>query len=118
MVRSEKRGVVWEEMLTLQTGGLGSRVRVSEQRDKFVLNPQHPAATGLTFRPEANGFVRADRGSLLFRNAAASLRSAVPTQLRLRAMKSAKGLEFRWTTLENADLRRLFQVIRAHAGLP
>ena len=117
MARSEKRGIVWTEMLALQQTGLGRREVVSDQRDKFVLNTEHPAASRLTSRPGANGFIRADKNTLLFRSASASLRAAVPLPLRAHARKSEKGLEFGWSVLENADLRALFSTLRAHGGL-
>ena len=117
MARSEKRVIVWTEMLALQKAGLGQREIVSDQRDKFVLNTEHPVVSRLTSQPEADGFIRSDKNSLLFRNASASLRAAVPLPLRAQAKKSKKGLEFGWGVLENADVRALFSTVRAHGGL-
>jgi hypothetical protein len=117
MARPEKRAIVWTEMLALQQTGLGRREIVSDQRDKFVLNSEHLVVPRLTSQPEADGFIRSDESSLLFRNASASLRAAVPLPLRARAKKSKKGLEFGWGVLENADVRALFSALRAHAGL-
>ena len=118
MPRTEKRGIAWTQMLALEQAGLGRREPVSDQRDKFILNPAHRAASLLTTRPEADGFVRADKQTLLFRNASASLCAAMPAGLRSKRMTSEKGLEFTWRALENADIRALFTVIRAHAGVP
>jgi hypothetical protein len=112
MSRTEKRGIVWTEMGRLQELRLGRRVIVSDQRDKFVLEATHPAAARLTTQPNADGFIRSDRGGLLFRNASASLRGSVPSSMRADAMASSKGLEFRWTALDNASIRTLFDVVR------
>ena len=117
MPRSEKRGIAWAQMLVLERAGLGKRERVSDQRDKLVLNTAHPGALFLTDQPDADGFVRSDKGSFLLRHASDSLRAAVSASVRVLPMKSEKGLEFRWTVLENADIRGIFGVIRSHAGL-
>src|SRR5688572_10230811 len=69
MARTEKRGIVWQQMAELEKQRLGRREIVSDERDKFVLDPAHPAAARLTSRPNSRGFIRADRGSLLFRAA-------------------------------------------------
>lgn len=111
------RPFVWELMGRLEQAALGTHQRVSEQRDRFDLNRHHPAARTLSERPESRGFIRADRGSLLFRNASAQLRTAVPPELANRAMPSAKGLEFRWTQLDHSDIRRLFETVAQLANL-
>ena len=106
------RPIVWDGMDRLEKLGLGQRSRVSSSRNKFVLDPNHERAHLLTSRPDANGFIRADEGSLLFRDASAELRGAIPRQLTDRAMQgSKKGLEFRWTQLGPADVRLLFAVV-------
>jgi hypothetical protein len=116
MPRTEKRGVLWSGMGRLQELGLGRREIVSDQRDKFVLDPRHPASGRLTTQLHSDGFIRADRGSLLFRHASQGLRGAVPAGIRAKAMKSDKGLEFRWTRLDNDELRSLMAVVELFAG--
>lgn len=103
--------MVWQEMAELQRLGMGEPVRVSELRDKFVLDVNHDRALALTNIPAADGFVRADTGSLLFRNASTRLRQSVPQDLASRAMASRKGLEFRWTQLNDADIKLLFALV-------
>jgi hypothetical protein len=115
--RSEKRGIAWAGMLVLERAGLGMCERVSDQRDKLVLDTAHPAASRLTNQADADGFIRSDKGSFLLRHASASLSAAVRTSVRGRPMKSDKGLEFRWTELENDDIRAIFRIVRSHAGL-
>jgi len=66
----------------------------------------------LSDRPDADGFVRADENSLLFRNASPAVYDAVPRKLLKRRMDSNKGLEFRWTALSDDDIRMLFECIR------
>jgi hypothetical protein len=106
------RPIVCDGMDRLERLGLGQRSRVSSSRDKFVLDPGHERAHLLTSRPDADGFIRADEGSLLFRDASDELRSAIPRQLVGRAMQSSsKGLEFRWTQLGPADVRLLFAIV-------
>jgi hypothetical protein len=116
VVRTEQRGIVWREMGVLEQQGLGTRVQVSAQRDKFVLHPGHPHMWRLTDRPEANGFIRADTRTLLFRDATPTFHQALPGGLRARATASAKGLEFKWRSLGNAEIRELFSLIRKLAG--
>lgn len=111
----ELRPVVWEEMGALEQLGLGFREHVSAGRDKFVLSATHARATALTDKVEADGFVRADDKSLLFRHASQELRERIPSQIAARAMESDKGLEFRWSQLGPADLRTVFTVVRALA---
>ena len=110
-VESVLRPVVWEHMGRLEELGLGEREHVSEQRDRFVLHADHPRAETLSKRPKARGFIRADRGGLLFRDASPELRSTIPKDLADRAMDSSKGLEFRWTQLSSSDIGRLFGAV-------
>ena len=84
---------------------------MSDQRDKFLLNPSHIAAVRLSDRPDANGFIRSDKGSLLFREASSMLREAVPVAIRVRAITSNKGLEFRWTQLGPTEIDELFAAV-------
>jgi hypothetical protein len=98
-------------MARLEELGLGTCVRVSEHRDKFVLRTDLPRGMLLTFQPEANGFIRADAGSLLFRKASGYLRTCVPDALLDRAKTSSKGLEFPWTQIDLADVRLLFAIV-------
>lgn len=114
--RTEQRDIVWREMGMLERQGLGIRIQVSAQRDKFVLNAGHPRVHRLTGRPEADGFIRADGRTLLFRDAATTLRDAVPGALRARAIASSKGLEFRWSALDNREIRELFGLLSDLAG--
>jgi hypothetical protein len=102
-------------MLRLERDGLGYRERVSSGRDKFVLHQDHPAATSLSCRPEANGFIRADEASLLFRAASDGLRLQLEAIQPLRAMCSDKGFEMRWSTLEARDIERMFELVRSMA---
>jgi len=114
--RQEMRDFTWEEMKRLERAKLGRIVPVSDDRRKLVLDARHPAARRLTTRPEADGFVRADMGSVLFRDASQALRQAVPPELRNRAMPSAKGLEYRWTQLTQSDVRQLVDVVLSLLG--
>ncbi len=106
--RSDKRTLVWEEMKALEDRGLGQRQVVSMDRDKFMLEPGHRYAYRLTSRPDANGFIRADSRTLLFRAASDELRQVL-TQPQDRSIPSAKGVEFRWSDLDEATLRRFFE---------
>jgi hypothetical protein len=108
---ADLRPVVWEEMRRLEALGLGTAERRSEHRERFLLQPGHPRAPVLSTRPEAKGFVRADEGSLLFRDASSQLRDIVPHDLATRAMPPKKGLEFRWTQIGPSDIRLLFELI-------
>lgn len=109
-VRSEKRQLVWEELKKLEEMGLGKRIVVSAARDKFQLALGHPASEHLTPRPEADGFIRSDENSLLFRYAVHGFEQL----LGFPAGKfvSNKGVELRWTTLNMAEISRLFEVVR------
>jgi hypothetical protein len=100
-------------MLRLEQDGLGYRERVSSGRDKFVLQQDHPAATVLSRRPEANGFIRADDASLLFRAVSDGLRLQLEAIQPLRAMRSDKGFEMRWSALEARDVERMFELVRS-----
>lgn len=111
--RDLKREVAWEETKLLEDADLGHREIVSHLRDKFILHTDHPKATTLTSRPEANGFIRADEDTLLFRNASSELRASLPEELMNRSvLRSEKGLEFRWTQIDANDIRRLFEAVR------
>jgi len=99
-------------MAALGAAGLGELVKVSEDRQKLVLHVDHPRALTLSERPEADGFIRADENSLLFRDAAPAVLDAVPRQLLARRMDSDKGLEFRWTVLSDDDIRLLHAIVR------
>lgn len=114
--RSTKREVAWDEMKILEESGLGYCEVVSDLRDKFMLHADHPKADKLSRRPEANGFIRADENSLLFRDASDELKGLIPTHLLHSAIESGKGLEFKWTAIENADIRSLFYAARSLAG--
>ena len=111
--RKPKREVAWEEMKLLEDAGLGHREVVSHLRDKFMLHVDHPKADRLTSRPEANGFIRADEDTLLFRDASSELRASLPEELIDQSTAhSEKGLEFRWTQIDESDVRRLFEAVR------
>lgn len=116
MPRSEKRELVWSEMAQLERLGIGRREIVSDKRDKFMVNTLHPRVTKLTTQPDAEGFIRSDTGSLLFRNASMSLKIGLPSAAKAKAMKSTKGLEFRWPDLDESDVRTLFATVRDLAG--
>jgi hypothetical protein len=115
--RSSARIQVWNHLAKLQLAALGHVVRVSDQRDKFTLDCSHVAAGRLSDRPDANGFIRSDKNSLLFREASELFRQAVPSHIRTRAMASKKGLEFRWTQLEPTHIDELFAAVRRIAEI-
>lgn len=115
-MRSQLRAFAWEQIKRLERAGLGEAIEVSSLRDKLVLQPGHPAATRLTTDPFANGFVRADTGSLLFRNAAPEFIRAVPRVLVQKRMNSMKGLEFRWTQLSEAEILTLADLVLRFAA--
>jgi len=115
MARTEKRGIVWQEMRRLEGLGLGTPEKVSELRDRFVLAPGHPAASKLISK-SGKGFIRADEGSLLFRNASQAFQSSISSGLRAKAMQSEKGLEFRWTQLSNEEILALLDAVGTFAG--
>lgn len=108
---SEKKKIVLAEMKRLEEMGLGNCGRVSDLRDKFVLNIDHPSAHRLTDRPRANGFIRSDTKTLLFRYASEELRARILTQ-NYDARESSKGLEFRWSTLGPDAISGLFNAVR------
>jgi len=112
MSASERlRPIVRAEMERLEKLGLGTCVKVSDLRDKFVLRDDLARDKLLTFQPEANGFIRADTDSLLFRKASGYLRTCVPGPLLDRAKATTKGLEFLWTQIDHADVRLLFAIV-------
>ncbi len=114
--RTELRECVWSEMGLLETAGLGQRKKISELRDKFLLDSHHPSVDLLSDRPEADGFIRADKGSLLFRDATSKFIVCVPQHLKRQAMENAsKGLEFRWTQINGHDIRLLFSLVASLA---
>jgi 5-methylcytosine-specific restriction enzyme A len=113
--RSEKRQIVWDEMLKLEQLGIGKRVFVSVLRDKFVLNVEFPNVERLTKDPKANGFVRADQHSLLFRYASEELRRKLEIPEHLISV-TKKGLQLRWSVLDEMKIHRLFYVIRTLAS--
>jgi hypothetical protein len=94
-------------MQSLQDDGLGKRKVVSAKRDKFILDVDHAAADRLSSRPDANGFIRADLRTLLFRGASDALRQLL-TQPHDMSIPSTKGVEFRWNDIDAAAIRRLF----------
>ncbi|HCY61918.1 MAG TPA: helicase [Oxalobacteraceae bacterium] len=114
--RSPKRELVWQELKRLEQFGLGRCEIVSPSRDKFVLLDTHPNAARLTLRPKANGFIRADNDSLLFRDAASDLISQIPSALSARRLNGQKGLELRWNALTESDIQDLFHTIQQLAS--
>jgi hypothetical protein len=113
--RSNKRALVWSKMEALENCGLGTRQFVSDDRDKFMLNPDHRSAYRLSSRPDANGFIRADSRSLLFRDATDELRRML-TQPHDMSFASAKGVEFRWADIDEASIHRFFEHVARLAG--
>ncbi len=116
--RSPLRSLVWGLMERLEDAGLGKREVVSDQRDKFLLDPAHPSVAHVSTRPHADGFIRSDRGSLLFRDANPTLVDAVAARLTARRMQSSKGLEFRWSALDEDAIGGLFRSVEAVAFAP
>jgi hypothetical protein len=106
--RSDKRALVWSEMKSLEDSGLGERQLVSADRDKFMLDAEHGSAYRLSRRPDANGFIRADTRTLLFRDPSDELRRLL-TQPEDISMPSDKGVEFRWKDIDEATIRRCFK---------
>lgn len=115
-MRPPKREQTWEAMGQLQEMGLGRREVVSDDRDKFMVNPAHPRVTLLTTQPDADGFIRSDGRSLLLRNPSATVKMGVPNNLTAKVKKSSKGWEFSWGTLEEFEIEKLFAVVRNAAG--
>lgn len=111
--RTLKRQVVWEEMRRLEDAGLGHCEWVSSSRDKFVLDASHPAATALTIRPGANGFVRADDDTLLFRAPSEAFRQGLVGIKPPLQSQSDKGYELRWSAVDISDIRQMFDVLRS-----
>ena len=110
--RTQKRQFVWDEMYKLEEIGLGYREEVSKLRDKFTLYFEHSNADKLSKRPKAKGFIRADNNSLLLRDASNELMSAIPEDIRYLGKSIDKGLEFRWTNLNDNSVRSLFNCIK------
>ena len=77
----------------------------------------HPRATRLTTVPEADGFIRSEAGSLLFRKASVSFIHALPSTLRDSSVQSEKGVSFRWSKLSDDEIRQLFAIVRRLADL-
>jgi hypothetical protein len=98
-------------MLRLERAGLGSRQEVSIQRDKFMLDPNHGTATLLSRRLEANGFIRADENTLLFRDASEALYGRLAGVRPEIAVRSDKGFEVRWSSVDVADVERMFDTL-------
>lgn len=110
--RPQLRAFLWSEFKRLERAKLGKAAKVSPQRDKYVISKGHPAAMRLTSTPDAKGgFIRADTGSLLFRNATREFVDSVPGGLLRKRMDSRKGLEFRWTQLSEAEIRTMVDLI-------
>jgi hypothetical protein len=107
--RKKKWEFAWEQMKILEDVGLGRREEFSQKRDKFKLHVDDPKTERLTNTPDAKGgFIRAEEGKLLFRNASSELLTVLPKELVDRSMNSEKGLEFRWTQIHESDIRLLF----------
>jgi hypothetical protein len=100
-------------MLQLEQDGLGHREQVSAQRDKFMLDSNHGAAFLVSRRPDANGFIRADSDSLLFRDASDLLRSRLEAVLPGMAAASEKGYEVRWSAVDSSNIERMFDAVRS-----
>lgn len=109
--RSEKRTRVWEEMKKLDRVGLGRAEVVSQARDKFVLNVEHAEASQLSLRPSANGFIRADEHSLLFRDASELLRRMMAEDLVSLPMNYDKGIELGWGAVDEFQILRMFDAV-------
>lgn len=115
--RSLKRAVAWEEIKKLEAAGLGRADVVSELRDKFLLDVTHREASQLSQRPSADGFIRADKASLLFRNASPRLTEMMSMQIGTRPVKRNRGIELNWSDLDESDIRSLFDAVKRLAGL-
>lgn len=109
--RTLKRQLVWECMLHLEQDGLGHRKQVSALRDKFMLDSSHGAAFLLSHRPDANGFIRADSDSLLFRDASDLLHSRLEAVLPGAAAASEKGYEVCWSAVDPGGIERMFDAV-------
>lgn len=110
--RNAKRQLVWDLMLQLEQDGLGDRQQVSDQRDKFMLDSAHGAVSLLSRRPDANGFIRSDRDSLLFRDASDVLRGRLEAVCP-RATAGEKGYEVRWSAVDPDSIERMFDAVRS-----
>jgi hypothetical protein len=119
LMRPKKREYVWTQMQRLAAAGLGEPDAYSPRRDNFRMPKDHPIARQLTINPgdgAAIRLIRADTGGLLFRGASELYRSRLPAYLLDRAMDSDKGLEYRWTAINDRDIRTLFDVLLEIAG--
>jgi hypothetical protein len=117
--RTKKREFVWQQMRLPEEAGLGRREEFSQNRDKFILDPENPKAMRLSFKPDAKGgFVRSDNGSLLFRKARPELGARLPEELLNRSMKRKKerGLEFGWGQINESDIKLLFAAVMGLAA--
>jgi hypothetical protein len=115
--RSAKRQTVWQEMQLLENAQLGSCQVVSELRDKFLIDNALPVARILSCRPEADGFIRSDDDSLLFRYASDELCALLLTPELRQHVKFDKGFELRWTAIDISDINRFFAAIRQLAAV-
>lgn len=111
--RDAKRQLVWDRMLQLEQDGLGYRQQVSDQRDKFMLDSGHGAVSLLSRRPDANGFIRSDRDSLLFRDASDVLRDRLEAVCPGAATAGEKGYEVRWGAVDPDSIERMFDAVRS-----
>jgi hypothetical protein len=117
----EKREFVWEQMRPLEEAGLGHRKR-GPSRDNFMLDPVNAEGKRLTARPDAKGgFIRAEKGGLLFRGALPEWRALLPEALLKRSINTRsekqKGLGFRWTQIDESDIKRLFAAVMGEVRL-
>jgi hypothetical protein len=115
--RSVKRLAVWDQMLRLEQEGLGVRELVSDQRDRFMLEVDHGAATALSTDVHARGFIRADVASLLFRNASDALHEQLAAIKPGLGRQDEKGYEIRWSNVDVSDIARMFDAVRLVAGM-
>jgi hypothetical protein len=83
-----------------------------------MVNTAHPRVNLLTTRSDAEGFIRSDGGSLLFRYPSATIKMRIPESLKLKAKKSPKGWHFPWGVLHEADIGALFASVRDTAVPP
>lgn len=78
-----------------------------------MLDSGHGAAFLLPRRPDANGFIRADSDSLLFRDASDLLSSRLEAALPGVAAASEKGYEVGWSAVDPGDIERMFDAVRS-----
>jgi hypothetical protein len=115
-MRPKERELVWSEMKLLEDACLGWKETVSDDRDKFTLNASHQSAYRLSKRPDARGFIRSSSKSLLFRDASDELRRLL-TEPEDRSFISEKGVEFRWSDIDEAAIRLFFAHIKSLVNL-